>query len=43
LYSENGDILCFPDGGLSGQGDGRCSDFFQTASDSSLVWRDDRK
>jgi hypothetical protein len=43
LYSGNGDTLCFPDGGISGQGDGRCSGFFQTASDSALIWKDDRK
>jgi hypothetical protein len=30
LYSENGDTICLPDGGIDGKGDGRCSDFFQT-------------
>ncbi|RYF78310.1 MAG: hypothetical protein EOO39_01805 [Cytophagaceae bacterium] len=35
--------ICAPDGGLSGGGDGRCSDFYQTATDKKLIWQDDRK
>jgi hypothetical protein len=42
VYSGTGDTLCFPDGGISGDGDGRCSEFFQAASDSSLIWKDSR-
>lgn len=27
LYNRNGEIICAPDGGFSGQGDGKCPDF----------------
>ncbi len=40
LYSEEGTLLCFPDGGLAG-GDGRCPSL-GTPIDAPLVWRDKR-
>lgn len=43
LYSSTGDTLCFPDGGLDGKGDGRCSDFLSYASFKAVIWKDDRK
>ena len=43
LYAESGDVLCGPDGGLTGRGDGRCPDFHATRSDEQLIWRDTRK
>ncbi|WP_374758097.1 DUF6970 domain-containing protein [Fibrella forsythiae] len=36
-------VICAPDGGFSGSGDGRCRDFYQTATDKKLIWQDDRK
>lgn len=42
LYDAGGAILCSPDGGLSGDGDGRCADFFATRSEEERVWRDAR-
>lgn len=42
LYDASGDILCAPDGGITGRGDGRCADFRQSRSDESLVWSDPR-
>jgi hypothetical protein len=42
LYSATGQLLCAPDGGLQGQGDGRCPDFFQTAQSVKVVWQDQR-
>ena len=42
LYDRNGTVLCEPDGGIGGSGDGRCSDFIETRSDERLVWRDPR-
>lgn len=43
LYSESCAVLCFPDGGISGGGDGRCSDFFRTRTNETLIWKDSRK
>ena len=41
LYSENCDIVCAPDGGLTGQGDGKCPDF-KGEIVQTLVWEDNR-
>lgn len=43
LYDENCDIICSPDGGIAGNGDGLCPDFFTSSTDESLVWADDRE
>lgn len=40
LYSEDCDLLCHPDGGLTGNGDGNCTDFYQNATSESLIWED---
>jgi hypothetical protein len=37
LYNKNGVLLCAPDGGESGHGDGRCPDFFQKATDKTSM------
>jgi len=42
LYDANGLVLCEPDGGIGGGGDGRCPDFLATRSDERLIWRDTR-
>jgi len=42
LYTESGEEICHPDGGLTGRGDGKCPDFFETRADEELVWRDAR-
>jgi hypothetical protein len=42
LLDENCVRICHPDGGIAGNGDGKCSDFFNIATDEELVWRDDR-
>jgi hypothetical protein len=42
LYDVDGKILCHPDGGFAGQGDGRCSSFLSEKSDEQVVWRDPR-
>ena len=42
LYDGDGVVLCEPDGGIAGGGDGRCPDFFQTRSQERLIWRDSR-
>lgn len=43
LYDENCDIICSPDGGITGKGDGKCPDFFTNRSDEKLIWEDQRK
>lgn len=42
LYDANGKVICAPDGGFTGGGDGRCPDFFQERNDGTLLWRDPR-
>ncbi len=42
LYDENGNIICAPDGGFTGRGDGRCPDFFSERTNEKLIWMDKR-
>lgn len=43
LYDENGNLICYPDGGISGSGDGQCPDFKAVLGDTGeLVWKDMR-
>lgn len=42
LYSSEGEIICSPGGGLSGDGDGVCPDFFDLRSDEEIIWEDPR-
>ncbi len=41
LYDIEGNIICAPDGGITGNGDGRCPDFVD--NDGAVVWEDKRK
>ena len=42
LYDENCNIICSPDGGLTGGGDGKCPDFFSSRTNEKLIWEDKR-
>lgn len=42
LYDEKGKLLCAPDGGMTGDGDGKCRDFHEKAVKPLLLWRDSR-
>lgn len=42
LYDADGNVLCAPDGGIKGDGDGRCTDFFTQRSNEQLIWEDPR-
>lgn len=42
LYDAEGSVLCNPDGGFSGDGDGRCRDFSEERRSEVIVWRDTR-
>lgn len=41
LYTENCDILCAADGGITGDGDGNCP-IFTTEIVKTLIWEDKR-
>lgn len=38
LYDRCGTILCHPDGGFTGRGDGQCPGFFDTATGRVEIW-----
>lgn len=42
LYNSQCNLICSPDGGITGRGDGKCSDFFDKRTDGKLIWKDDR-
>ena len=42
LYDANGNVLCAPDGGFTGHGDGRCPDFNRQRTNETLIWKDSR-
>lgn len=42
LYDEDCNLICAPDGGFSGVGDGHCTDFWTTATNPVEIWRDPR-
>jgi hypothetical protein len=42
LYDANGAQICAPDGGIAGQGDGKCPDFFAERTGETLIWQDPR-
>ena len=42
LYNSDCELVCAPDGGFSGRGDGKCPDFLDDA-EKKLVWKDNRQ
>lgn len=38
LYDRCGTIVCHPDGGFTGRGDGQCPDFFDSATGRTSSW-----
>src|SRR5512143_1395573 len=42
VYDASGAVLCSPDGGITGKGDGRCDDFFDQRTNEQLIWKDSR-
>jgi hypothetical protein len=42
LYDVEGNVICRPDGGIAGSGNGKCPDFFAARKDERLLWRDAR-
>lgn len=43
LYNGDCQLICHPDGGITGQGDGKCTDFFDERKEEKLIWQDSRK
>jgi len=43
LYSATGSVICHPDGGFTGRGDGQCPDFFEQRKEEHIIWRDARR
>lgn len=42
LYDEDCNVVCHPDGGLTGMGDGKCPDFSNGIIKKSIIWQDKR-
>lgn len=42
VYDANCNYVCAPSGGITGKGDGKCSDFLENAKHIRLVWKDER-
>ncbi|MGB8190585.1 MAG: hypothetical protein WCF67_01640 [Chitinophagaceae bacterium] len=42
ILDENCQYVCAPSGGITGTGDGKCTDFYQSAQHVGLIWKDDR-
>lgn len=38
LYDESGKLLCKPDGGFTGRGNGKCPDFVSEGEKQELLW-----
>ncbi|MEJ8757530.1 hypothetical protein WG947_11005 [Pontibacter sp. H259] len=43
LFDKSGNQLCEPDGGITGRGDGRCTDFAEKRTKETLIWEDKRE
>ncbi len=43
LYNSDCVLMGHPDGGITGKGDGKFSDFEKTKSNEKLIWEDKRK
>ena len=42
LYDAQGQLICQPDGGFTGRGDGRCPGVFEQLQEGSVIWKDPR-
>lgn len=42
LYDKSGNVICAPDGGITGKGDGRCPDFLEERKNCEVIWKDSR-
>ena len=42
VLDTKGKLICHPDGGITGRGDGKCPDFDKQKANEKLVWQDPR-
>jgi hypothetical protein len=42
LFTDEGKLMCYPDGGFTGRGDERCPTFHKLKTDEQRVWKDPR-
>ena len=42
LFTEEGKLMCYADGGFTGRGDDRCPTFHKLKREEQLVWKDER-
>ncbi len=42
LYDDQCNLICAPAGGITGKGDGKCTDFYNTAKLIRMIWKDPR-
>ena len=42
VYDVEGKVMCHPEGGITGKGDGKCSNFDKRKTNEQLVWQDPR-
>jgi hypothetical protein len=42
VLDTKGKLVCQPDGGITGKGDGKCADFDKNKTNEKLVWQDPR-
>jgi hypothetical protein len=42
LYDTSGSVICAPDGGFTGAGDGKCPDFLSKRTNELMIWQDTR-
>ncbi|WP_310396516.1 DUF6970 domain-containing protein [Hymenobacter sp.] len=42
VFDTKGRVVCSPDGGITGKGDGKCPDFEKNKTNEKLVWQDPR-
>ena len=43
LYDADCNLIGHPDGGYTGRGDGKTTDFIKTRTNEKLIWKDERK
>ncbi len=42
LFDSNCNLICSPDGGITGGGDRKCTDFKNKKTNEKLIWKDPR-
>ncbi|WP_226163045.1 DUF6970 domain-containing protein [Hymenobacter terricola] len=42
VFDTKGNLICQPDGGITGKGDGKCAHFDKNKTNEKLVWQDPR-